>query len=115
MGTDFRKKKFEDSPKDETDPVVLMRKIQKQLVYLEKKIDTLIDQSGRGSSGRGNFTRPRRTFGQSGRPSFGDRDRDRDRPRRDGGNSERRFDQPRANGDRKVFRKKKRFDGPKSR
>jgi len=144
MNQNFKQSKVGDSEYDESDPVVLMKKIQKHLVFLEKKIDTLIDQSSRGSSGQGNFSRPRRSFGQSSRGNFGDRSRREggyqgrrseggyqgqrseggyqgrrseggyQGQRSEGGYQGRRFDQPGANGDRKVFRKKKQFAGPRS-
>ncbi len=41
----------------EQEVVVLIKKIQQQLVFLEKKIDTLIDQSKSGS-----FSRPHQRF-----------------------------------------------------
>ena len=56
-----------DNPQNESDPVVLLKKIQQHLVYLEKKIDTLIAQpQSQGQapvSFKRNFSRPPRPFG----------------------------------------------------
>lgn len=116
--------KFGDAPQNESDPVVLLKKIQQHLVFLEKKIDALIAQpqsqphvQGQPSFKR-NFSRPARPFGHphgagrgkhphrpgaGGPPSHGRSSHDRpshDRP----------FDKPRGNGEnRGFFRKKKPF------
>ena len=52
----------------EQDVVALLQKMQQQLVYLEKKIDTLIQQSQQKPFSRpgGNFSRPFRPFGRPG-------------------------------------------------
>ena len=56
-----------NEPQNESDPVVLLKKIQQHLVFLEKKIDALIGQSQTAPQGnpfkRNNFSRPPRPFG----------------------------------------------------
>ena len=47
------------------DVLTLIRKMQQQLVLLEKKIDTLINQSFSRPSGEKHFPKPFRTFGRS--------------------------------------------------
>ncbi|MFA6600653.1 MAG: hypothetical protein WC352_07860 [Candidatus Omnitrophota bacterium] len=71
-----------DLPADETQEesfedaslLALVKKIQQHLVFLERKIDTLIQQSGQRPAPREDrFTKPRRPFGHhrpDGRPSF---------------------------------------------
>lgn len=94
-------------PNEETDMLTLIQKIQQHLVFLEKKIDTLISQSSqpRPSFRDRSFSKPRhfgnshsngprhgghghgRGHGQGGpNPGFGNRDRG-DRDRGDRGNS----------------------------
>lgn len=58
------------SPQTEPDAVALIKKMQHQLVLLEKKIDILIDQSARKPFGEKNFSRPGRSFGRPHR-SYG--------------------------------------------
>ncbi len=112
-----------DASQNESDPVVLLKKIQQHLVYLEKKIDALIGQppsQGQGQpSFKRNFSRPPRAFGHphgagrgkhphrsgpGGPPSHFRSSNDRpshDRPS---------FDKPRgSNENRGFFKKKKPF------
>ena len=64
----------------EQDVVVLIKKMQQQLVFLEKKIDILISQSQeRPFSKEQHFSRPFRSFGRPHRPS-GEKSFDRERP-----------------------------------
>lgn len=128
MNEEIREEKYSDEPANESDVISLIRKIQKQMVFLERKIDTLLEQSSgsgksfgrgsfRGGSQRRSFDRSRggegRSFGRSGggdRPrSYGDGDRprsygDSDRPRRYSGG-----DRSGGRGDRKFGGKKKFF------
>jgi hypothetical protein len=67
-------------PQVETDVLVLIRKIQQQLLFLEKKIDTLISQSQERPSRERSFSKPYRSFGHTQRYDRGERDsRPRDR------------------------------------
>jgi hypothetical protein len=51
-------------PEIETDVLSLLKKMQQQLIFLEKKIDTLIHQSqARPPFGEKTFSRPHRPFG----------------------------------------------------
>lgn len=111
-----------DAPHNESDPVVLLKKIQQHLVFLEKKIDALIAQpqsQGQGQfSFKRNFSRPPRPFGHphgAGRGKHPHRSgpggppshirSSHDRPAND-----RPFDKPRgSNETRGFFRKKKPF------
>jgi len=80
----------QDAPEGEEDIVFLIKRMQKQLSFLEKKIDTLIERSkgGSGSSFRGKgfsksygngsrqgheggFSRGRKSFGSSERKTYG--------------------------------------------
>ena len=93
-----------------------LQKIQQHLVYLEKKIDTLIAQSqSHPSSGGGGNAFPRRHFSKP-RPSF-DRghshgqgpSRHEHRPQREDNRPPRPFDRPARPEQRGFFHKKKRF------
>ena len=70
----------------EQDVVVLIKKMQQQLVFLEKKIDILISQSQAKSFGEKHFSKPFRSF-----------DRPHRRPGReyDHGSGEKSFDRER--------------------
>lgn len=69
------------SEQNETDLIGLVKKMQQQLSYLEKKIDTLIERSSGGGSFRGG-DRPQRSFG---RPSWQNKERSFHGPRQGGG------------------------------
>ena len=53
---------------NEQDVAALINKMQKQLVFLEKKIDILISQSQERPSGERHFSKPFRSFDRSYRP-----------------------------------------------
>ena len=53
---------------NEQDVAALINKMQKQLVFLEKKIDILISQSQERPSRERNFSKPFRSFDRSYRP-----------------------------------------------
>ena len=105
-----------------------LQKIQQHLIFLEKKIDTLIagqaqgqSQGQRGSFPRKDFSRPRRTFGQTSDAPRYDRKPEGRRDFQDRGRSERgagprRFGQDRERPERPEKRKffgggKRRFPG----
>jgi len=75
------------------DVVAMIRKMQQQLVFLERKIDALISQSAGKSDRERGFSKPFRSYGRSSRHADGNRDSG---PR--GGNfpPKRRFDKPRG-------------------
>jgi len=56
------------SPQSEPDVAALIKKMQQQLVFLEKKIDILINQSSRRPFSEKHFSRPSRSFGRPHRP-----------------------------------------------
>ena len=53
---------------DEQDVAALIKKMQQQLVFLEKKIDILIEQSSRRPFNERHFSKPSRSFGRPHRP-----------------------------------------------
>jgi hypothetical protein len=53
---------------EEQDIAALVRKMQHQLMLLEKKIDVLIEQSSRRPSGERHFSKPFRPFDRPRRP-----------------------------------------------
>ncbi len=55
-------------PQAEPDVAVLIKRMQQQLVFLEKKIDILIDQSSRRPFSEKHFSRHSRSFGRPHRP-----------------------------------------------
>ncbi len=63
-------------PQSESEAVTLLKKVQQQLGFLEKKIDILINRSPEGPSRGKHFSKPFRSFGHSrphGRPEDGNR------------------------------------------
>jgi len=107
---------------EEADVLGLLKRIQQQLVFLEKKIDTLLAKSSGASTERPRFSEHRKPFRRSfnhGSREDGFRSRDQgggfNQGRRDDrGNS---FERPRGNSGRSFhrqdggFRGKKRFGG----
>ena len=105
MNEETKHKNFPDSPKNEPNIAAQLQQIQQHLVYLEKKIDTLLQSQSAGSGGfqRKPFSRPRPSFGHGGGAPRHGRDRhergDRgDRPFNREGNRERSFDRPGGGG-----------------
>ncbi len=78
---------------DEQDVAVLIKQLQKQLIFLEKKIDTLISQSQARPSGEKHFSKPFRPFGNPHR-SY-DRGRDNAYGERGFGYKKKTYDNPR--------------------
>ena len=58
-------------PQPEQDMVALIKRMQQQLVFLEKKIDILIAQSSPRPFGEKNFSKHSRPFGRPHRPFDG--------------------------------------------
>jgi hypothetical protein len=55
---------MEDEQQAEANVVSLIKELQKQITYLERKIDTLIAQSGSRQPGPRNYSRPSRGYGE---------------------------------------------------
>jgi len=80
MNEHFEQNSSSESQQAEPDLLTLVKKIQQHLVYLEKKIDTLIGQSSdRPAKGR-HFSKPFRPFNNNRSRHHGEGNRD-DRPR----------------------------------
>ena len=71
MSEQFKHNDFLSPAPDEQDVVALIKKMQQQLVSLEKKIDILIDQSSRRPFSEKHFSKPSRPFGRPHRPFDG--------------------------------------------
>ncbi len=93
-------------PSAETDLLALVKKIQQHLVFLEKKIDTLISHSQQKPAQEERFSRPFRphhsSYRREQRGGYDDRPRD---DRRSGG-----FDARRREGREGGFDKNRRFE-----
>lgn len=90
MNEHIKQDSSSNSPHGELELVVLVKKIQQQLVFLERKLDTLIAQSSQKPFQNRTFPKPFRSFKHSG-----------DRPRESGNYSEKKefgrpshFEQP---------------------
>ncbi len=99
MNDDFE----QNAPAEETDVLSLLKKMQQQLVFIEKKLDNLMHQSGDRPSynrdhrgGERRFPKPFRPFDPNRRPDEGRRDSGpRDRGfGHGGGGGGRHFDRP---------------------
>ncbi len=117
MSEGLKDEQKSDQPGEESEVVMLIKQVQQQMVYLEKKLDLLLAQAPQKSFNReGSFSRPpRRPFGDSSfrhgkgrphhsRPSGGGFSNDRssyDRPREGGFSGERKkFSHDRPSFDR---------------
>lgn len=69
MSEHFREEGQSAVPSDDSEMMVLIKKIQQHMVFLERKIDILIGQSSGGSGGGGSFKRKR--FSKPFRPDGG--------------------------------------------
>lgn len=116
MSDEHKNHASSSEPQNESDPVALLKKIQQHLVFLEKKIDTLIGQQSPGNSQgnnnpgnsfKRNFSRPPRPFGH---PHGGGRGKPSHRPGPGGPPREHRSFEGAPRGDSPgFFRKKKPF------
>ncbi len=68
MSEQFKHDDFLPQAHDEQNVVALIKQLQKQLVFLEKKIDILIEKSAQRPSGDRPFSRPFRSFDRTPRP-----------------------------------------------
>ena len=69
----YKRKSAEAQPQAESNLADLIYKMQQQLTFLEKKIDTLISQSSEKPSGESNYVKPFRQFDKPGRFDRGSR------------------------------------------
>jgi len=70
MSEHWKQNNHEPSASEGNDVVALLKKIQQQLSFLERKVDMLV---GGESSGRRPFSRPQRTFDRGRGESSGER------------------------------------------
>jgi hypothetical protein len=74
MNEEFKDENPSVLPQAEPDVVVLIKKMQQQLIFLEKKIDILINQSQGAPPREKYFSKPYRSFDRSHRYGKGERD-----------------------------------------
>ncbi len=93
-------------PQAEPDVTTVLKRIQQQLVFLEKKIDTLINRSTEKPSKEQHFSKPFRSYGRSHQPGK----RKYYNGSREGGfNQGRRFGREESGGNRRFDQGKKPF------
>ncbi len=100
--TDFSQQSSADQ-----DVVALIKRMQQQLAFLEKKMDILISQTQSMPAGERHFAKPFRAPGRSHRPFAGDRDAFREKKRFERGG---RFEKPRGESDHDFGHGRKPFD-----
>jgi hypothetical protein len=94
---------YDDSPaplQEEPDLVVMIKRLQQQMTFLEKKIDMLIERSSERQFRERDHSKPFRSYGHSSRHSDGNRDRG---PREGNFEPRRHFDRPRRVGESRGF------------
>lgn len=74
MSEEFKDENISAPPPAEENAVVLIKKLQQQLTFLEKKVDILINQSQAAPAGERHFSKPYRSFDRSERHGRGERD-----------------------------------------
>jgi hypothetical protein len=94
----------------EQDVVALIKRMQQQLAFLEKKLDILINQSQVKPSGERHFSKPFRASGQSHRHAAGERDTVYGEKRFERG---RRFEKRHGENNRSFGHTGKSYDGPR--
>ena len=115
MTEQFKNGDFSAFQNDETNVLVLIKKMQQQLIFLEKKIDILINQSQERPSREKTFSKPFRSFERSYRPGHY-----RDKKSYDGDSQERSFhsghhhSEKRHGDEHRGFSGKKRGFDPKN-
>ena len=112
MSEDLKEDAGSTQPREESEVVMLIKQVQQQMVYLEKKLDLLLAQAPQKSFKESSFPRPRRSFGNSfhhekGRPQHSRHGA--------GGFSHDRstYDRPQGNTNYTPFPSKERFFGKK--
>lgn len=93
-------------PQAEPDVVAMLKRIQQQLVFLEKKIDTLINQPLGRPFERKPFSKPQRSFGHPHRYGKGQQDNSSGEGNFGQG---RRFDKQQGGGNRRFGQRNKPF------
>ena len=85
MNSQFEANDLTDAAQGEPSLIASIRKIQRHLVFLEKKIDTLIEQSkGRSFNRSSHFSKPHKPHNQSNRSDHYNQNRQFDKsPRSD--------------------------------
>jgi len=120
MNSELETSVLTEAPQTEPSLIASIKQIQKHLVFLEKKIDTLIEQTKGRSFNKGNsFSRPQgnqfsRPQGQFSRPqgnSFSRPYKSFDRNRSGHLNQENRFDKPWGDNRGNFRNKKRKFRG----
>lgn len=117
MQEDSKKDDFSVSQQEEQQVLALVKRLQQQIIFLEKKVDILLSRSAQSTHEGKSFSKPYRSFGHSqhrGKERYGDHSRERDfssgRPDRQYGEEKRGFE-PRG----KPFYRSDRQQGEESR
>ncbi|MFH0876705.1 MAG: hypothetical protein V1863_00590 [Candidatus Omnitrophota bacterium] len=102
---------FPVPPQAEPDVAALIKKMHQQLIFLEKKIDILINQSQGASPREKYFSKPYRSFDRSGRHDKAERD---GRPGEKGPDQGRNFEKRHGEKNRGFdYGEKRKFDPKK--
>ena len=102
----FRRDGSSSPPQVEPDVVALVKKIQQHLMFLEKKIDTLISRSSEKPSQGQHFSKPFRSYG---RPQHHSQRKNYNSSREGGFDRGRPFDRGEGRGNRRFDQGKKPF------
>jgi len=103
MNKPMRRRTPEVPSQGETDIAAVLKRIQQQLTFLERKVDTLISQSSEKPFKETRFSKPSRSFGKSSRSSKGKSEGG----FREGSSDKKRFyEKPYSNQKRKVSKKR---------
>lgn len=110
MNEEFKDENPPVSPQTEPDVAVLIKKIQQQLIFLEKKIDILINQSQGTPPREKHFSKPYRSFDRFHRDGKGERER---RFEERGPEQGRNFEKRHGEENREFSHKKKTYGNPR--
>ncbi|MBL7131411.1 MAG: hypothetical protein ISS45_08445 [Candidatus Omnitrophica bacterium] len=105
MNEDFKKEDSPSPPQQEQQVLDLVRRLQQQIISLEKKVDTLLSRPAQRANEGNTFSKPFRSYGHSqyqGRPRHRDSSGERDF-------SAGRFDRQRGEGNRGPGQREKPF------
>ncbi|MFH1655678.1 MAG: hypothetical protein ABH954_03615 [Candidatus Omnitrophota bacterium] len=81
MNEDFEKEDSFVPPQEEQQVLALVKRLQQQVIFLEKKIDILLSRSAQRPNETRNFSKPSYSFGHSqrqGKTRYRDHSRERD-------------------------------------
>ncbi len=106
MEKHFKRNGSSAPPQVEPDVAAMLKRIQQQLVFLEKKIDTLISRSSERPSKGQHFSKPFRSYGYS--QHHGKR-KHYNSSREGGFDQGRHFDREQGGGNRRFDQEKKPF------